>query len=181
MRMKFSFASLAAGAFILGAIATFSATPASAVPIHIVASGSDLQGNPFSFDGMFDATSTSSGYDLTSVSGGEDAYISGVLEHATIVGLSPYAGADNTLSSNLLPDFGGFSFSTDVAGDTNIFTTCGTGPCAIKSADDPVGYPSSGFELAYSANVVPEPVTLSLFGAGLAGAAALRRRKKAKA
>jgi hypothetical protein len=28
---------------------------------------------------------------------------------------------------------------------------------------------------------VPEPVTLSLFGAGLAGAAALRRRKAKKA
>jgi hypothetical protein len=30
-------------------------------------------------------------------------------------------------------------------------------------------------------NAVPEPMTLSLFGAGLAGAAALRRRRKAKA
>ena len=31
-----------------------------------------------------------------------------------------------------------------------------------------------------SANVVPEPITLSLFGTGLAGAAAIRRRRKAK-
>jgi hypothetical protein len=30
-------------------------------------------------------------------------------------------------------------------------------------------------------NVIPEPITLSLFGAGLAGAAALRRRKANKA
>jgi len=30
-------------------------------------------------------------------------------------------------------------------------------------------------------NVIPEPITLSLFGAGLAGAAAMRRRKVKKA
>ena len=31
------------------------------------------------------------------------------------------------------------------------------------------------------ANIVPEPLTISLFGAGLVGAAALRRRKSKKA
>jgi hypothetical protein len=38
------------------------------------------------------------------------------------------------------------------------------------------------FALAYKVNqhsLVPEPLTLSLFGAGLVGAAALRRRRKA--
>lgn len=177
--MKFKFANFAATAFMVGAMASLSISAASAVPIRIVASGPDLHGNPFSFDGIFDATSTGSGYQLTSASGSEDTYVSGLLEHAIIVGLSPYAGADNTLNSSLLPDFGGLSFATNFDGDTNVFTTCGTGPCAIKSVDDPVGYPTSGFELTYSANLVPEPLTLSLFGAGLAGTAALRRRKKA--
>jgi hypothetical protein len=32
-----------------------------------------------------------------------------------------------------------------------------------------------------STNVIPEPFTLSLFGAGLAGVAAVRRRKAKKA
>ncbi len=40
------------------------------------------------------------------------------------------------------------------------FAICDTGSCSLPSA------------------AVPEPITLSLFGAGLAGAAAMRRRKK---
>jgi hypothetical protein len=166
---------------LAGSIGGLSITSVSAGEISIIASGADLQGNPFSFDAIFDATNTGAGYQLTSASGTEDAYVDGILEVATIEGLSSYAGADDSLSASLMPDFGGVSFTTDVAGDTNIFTTCGIGPCAIKSADDPVGYPSSGFELNYSANDVPEPLTISVFGAGLVGAAALRRRKSAKA
>jgi hypothetical protein len=169
---------LLASLVLIGSVGGLSLTPAFAVPIQIVALGSDLQGNPFSFNAIFDATSTGSDYQLTSASGTESTYVSGVLHHATILALSTYADADNTLNLSLLPDFGGFSFTTDLAGDTNIFTTCGIGPCAIKSVDDPVGYPSSGFELAYSANVVPEPLTLFIFGAGLAGAVAMRRRRK---
>jgi hypothetical protein len=45
--------------------------------------------------------------------------------------------------------------------------------------------PTSPFQICGSDNlstaVIPEPITLSLFGAGLAGAAALRRRKAKKA
>jgi hypothetical protein len=43
------------------------------------------------------------------------------------------------------------------------------------------GCVATGDVLSYDAPaVVPEPITLSLFGAGLAGAAAMRRRKKAQ-
>jgi hypothetical protein len=48
-----------------------------------------------------------------------------------------------------------------------------------------IGATLFGFEVtpAFSPNVapVPEPVTLSLFGAGFAGIAAMRRRKKKSA
>ncbi len=50
------------------------------------------------------------------------------------------------------------------------------------SGDDPtVVYDYDNFSVTVHTASVPEPFTLSLFGAGLAGAAALRRRKKAKA
>jgi len=159
-----------------------SISPASAVPIvpiHITASGLDLQSDPFSFDAWFDATFTGSGYDLISVSGSENAYVAGLSYSGTITGLTGYADADNTLDLSLQPDFGGFSFATDIVGDlnTNVFTTCDIGPCAIKSSDDPVGYSSSGFELTKYSATIPEPLTLSLVGAGLMGLGVMRRRK----
>jgi hypothetical protein len=43
-----------------------------------------------------------------------------------------------------------------------------------------IGATLFGFQAVDPPARVPEPITLSLFGAGLAGAAAMRRRKKAK-
>jgi hypothetical protein len=75
---------------------------------------------------------------------------------ATVTTAGTYA-----VDFNFIPD--GFPAADVVVDRVYIDTTDVTGT--------PVGPPTN----------VPEPFTLSLFGAGLAGAAALRRRKKAKA
>jgi hypothetical protein len=49
---------------------------------------------------------------------------------------------------------------------------------ATESADGSFTYDVGNIYLGSSPEGVPEPVTLSLFGAGLVGAAALRRRRK---
>jgi hypothetical protein len=80
---------------------------------------------------------------------------------------------DGTSSSIGALDFVGF---TDAGASISSVT--------INAGSFAAGYDDIGVDDVLFGPVttpVPEPFTLSLFGAGLAGAAALRRRKKAKA
>lgn len=52
------------------------------------------------------------------------------------------------------------------------------GKCAMSSAGAATTFLASGGGQFASPNQVPEPITLSFFGVGLAGAVAMRRRKK---
>ena len=75
--------------------------------------------------------------------------------------------------------------------DSSYFLEIGTGPIDLSGLTGNLqlmywdnNYPdNSGQQVldVSSTSSVPEPLTLSLFGAGLVGAAALRRRRKGKA
>ena len=72
---------------------------------------------------------------------------------------------------NYLPDHQDFSAYSDI---TEVYIFDNTDPAGT-------GYDTISFTPNSNSAPVPEPLTLSLFGAGLAGTAAMRRRKKAKA
>lgn len=114
------------------------------------------------------------GYNLTSVTG--------AINGDAITGLAPVgtvAGNDNRIYPTSTPvlDWGDIGFLTattsynafdghyDGRPSYYLFVTGG------GVYDNPI---------SFSLSEVPEPLTLSLFGAGLAGAAALRRRKRAQ-
>jgi hypothetical protein len=50
--------------------------------------------------------------------------------------------------------------------------------CCSSDGNESIGWHQIGTGVTVRGNGVPEPITLSLFGAGLAGAVALRRRKR---
>jgi hypothetical protein len=97
-----------------------------------------------------------------------------LLEGSTVVGT--VTGSDAAAAASTLPN-----------GDQG---TDGTAYVNISSTDefDTIEAFSSSYafefdDISYSANAIPtpEPLTLSLFGAGLVGAAALRRRRQKRA
>ncbi|HEX4025996.1 MAG TPA: PEP-CTERM sorting domain-containing protein [Rhizomicrobium sp.] len=77
----------------------------------------------------------------------------------------------------------GFTLDTDLAGLTGSDVSFTSSSIMFNASGD--DFSSAPYhvtlDLVTSSSAVPEPFTLSLFGAGLAGAAALRRRRKAKA
>jgi len=121
--------------------------------------------------GHFDVTGTGPNYTVTAVGG--------VVDGAVITGISSYAFADQLL--NFPPgepaDIGGIAFST--AFDSyNIYAYTG-GPWLIKASVDPIGSnANNGTPLTQFSVSAPEPLTLSVFGATLAGAAAAMRRRR---
>ena len=105
------------------------------------------------------------------------------------VSLSPLGAFtfDNLIfNTSQVFDYYGVLFSLTSVPESNI---CGVGCSATEYAYwtwTGGTYPNGawGFEDnndVFAISAVPEPLTLSIFGAGLAGAAAMRRRKKAAA
>jgi hypothetical protein len=91
-----------------------------------------------------------------------------------ITGLSPYAGADNTVYDHGTVSFAGISFDVGATA-YNIYHWKGTN-WLLSSNIDPVGYPQNGTPINFEI-CVPEPATWAMlvFGVAMVGSA-LRRR-----
>jgi len=116
------------------------------------------------------------------------AHLSGTFNLASVGTITMSLGSDDDawvfVNGNLVDDNGGVHGFSDVPFDVTTDLNVGLNTLDIFFADRH----TVGSELAFNADInispttgVPEPLTLSVFGAGLAGAAAMRRRKKAKA
>jgi hypothetical protein len=102
-------------------------------------------------------------FDITSITGTADG--------STITGLSPYADSDNLLYAPPASavSFGGVSFTTQSAGDFNVFFQNG-GYFVISSLFDSGGNAGSGSQIIQgSFSAVPETATWLLMIAGIGG------------
>ena len=73
------------------------------------------------------------------------------------------------------PSIGSFDFNSSFTNDSDVFTQTTVGSNQVITIN------GGGGNVTLIPAPIPEPVTLSVFGAGLVGAAALRRRKAKKA
>jgi PEP-CTERM motif len=173
------------------------------------AAGASLTGDAFTIELIYDpATLTSDSCGVSSNTDCSFVFgASGVTEEITVKGSEKTytsAGPGGSLGVNVSPDgfnlsiggtpqfgfnitgtFAGFGSNANIE-DFNIASTSVTGNFGDSGltggAQVGNGSGTYTFSAAYSSGVtsVPEPISVSLFGAGLAGMAAIRRRKKAK-
>ncbi|HKU63837.1 MAG TPA: PEP-CTERM sorting domain-containing protein [Rhizomicrobium sp.] len=122
----------------------------------------------------FDAITGSNGYTLTIDVVGTPGSFTGASTDFVFLDVAAIPGlAGNFFNSNTQIDTNGIARDMSFSGTASAFS--GSNPCTTD-------FFVCGSNTAKSQVLpVPEPVTLSLFGAGLAGAAALRRRKAQKA
>ena len=168
---------------------------ACAAALVVLAPGA-VRAAPVTFDWSYSGGGSNTGSGtLTATNIGGVTYginsISGTANGQTIVGLDTYDGPDNVIYYPAVAqvDFNGFSFSVG-AKSYNLYEDfghypigdpfhCGSeycliGPGTVGSGDPVVAVDFSATPVA----PVPEPLTLSLLCAGLAGMAAIHRRKK---
>ena len=169
---------------------------ASACVAAVLTFASQASADVFNWSYVGGSGDTASGLMTVSLSSGDEytvTGISGTYDGFSITGPLALAACcaspandnlfwpNNDSNNGGLLDVGGIAFTANNL-DINIFfdgssyqdltVPTGTGPGGFTSAD------SAG---QFSAARIPEPITLSLFGAGLVGAAALRRHKKKSA
>ena len=180
---------------LTAAFVAASMVPATATPIYFSGAGMnapDLGSLPVSFSGILDGNWNGlDAYDITGVLSGSESLGPTT---AAFTGVVDYLGADNKLFGTqwgpLLTDSAGVSLSTAGLGFINTFSNPSLSTAiwqafAIFGAED--NDSSSDFFLtSFDAHAiggpveVPEPLTMATFAFGLAGVAAVRRRKTTK-
>jgi hypothetical protein len=138
----------------------------------------DVSGTPGRFIGVGGGSFTVSGNTITleAIGGSQPTELITPLETgSSFPDTNPGIDAHDPYTdgpAHFVLDFAGITAATNVTAATFSF---GTGPDTFIAACN------SDVTSCAPHIVVPEPLTLSLFGAGLVGVAAMRRRKKAKA
>lgn len=187
----------AVAATVLASITVLTFTEAAANPVTWTLAGvSWTDGTTATGSFVYDAdTDTFSGLNMTT-SGGSivpatNSWVFNVAglpssesNASGIVGFQAVdpASADETGASLVSLYSTGSSLLTNAGGtiplDFLLIATCLDATCASYNNALPFSFDGSGAFATLQTSGVPEPLTLSIFGSGLAGAVAMRRRRK---